>query len=120
MSTHFRGSRLGTSLSGSLQEMLDNNELSEEDANKFMDFFDESINQKLKDVTTKSSKSKKKKMQVKAGLHSYNFVDNVWNFVLEDAVFTNLKDINNPEKTVDLPAPVKYMKITAVDSKLHK
>ncbi|KAJ8747986.1 hypothetical protein K2173_013124 [Erythroxylum novogranatense] len=50
----------------------------------------------------------KSKVFIKGHLHTYRFCDNVWTFILQDAVFKNEETVEN----------VGRVKIVACDSKL--
>mmetsp|Transcript_13653 Transcript_13653/g.20550 ORF Transcript_13653/g.20550 Transcript_13653/m.20550 type:complete len:115 (-) Transcript_13653:301-645(-) len=109
--THYRETTIGRALLGSLQEMINRGEISEDLANKCMEFFDESIEKKFAQVKDNGSKA-----TVKSKLHTYNFSDNTWYFTLEDVKIENVASSQDPTKRKGLR--LDYLKVTAVDSKL--
>ncbi|GAB5368367.1 hypothetical protein AAMO2058_001313200 [Amorphochlora amoebiformis] len=114
MSNNYRATTIGKALREALQDMLDSEDLSAEDANKFFEYFDEGMTKKLIEL---KPNPKKKKVQLKSRLHSYNFVDNCWNFHLEKVEIKDLRDITDAKNET---LTVDRLKVTAVDAKVHK
>eukprot|EP00475_Leptophrys_vorax_P002533 TRINITY_DN11415_c0_g1_i1.p1 TRINITY_DN11415_c0_g1~~TRINITY_DN11415_c0_g1_i1.p1 ORF type:complete len:138 (+),score=24.29 TRINITY_DN11415_c0_g1_i1:212-625(+) len=84
--SHYQHSGLGISLRQALQEMVDQEELSEEHAAKILRQFDTSINDALKSgVRSRAS--------FNGALHTYRNCDNVWTFFLENVTFKSNDDV---------------------------
>eukprot|EP00954_Amorphochlora_amoebiformis_P015375 1205715-Amorphochlora_amoeboformis.AAC.1 len=62
MSNNYRATTIGKALREALQDMLDSEDLSAEDANKFFEYFDEGMTKKLIEL---KPNPKKKKVQLK-------------------------------------------------------
>ncbi|URD73634.1 hypothetical protein MUK42_08949 [Musa troglodytarum] len=94
-------SSIGMCLTETLDEMVSTGTLSPELAYQVLVQFDKSMTEALETQV-------KSKVSVKGHLHTYRFCDNVWTFILQDAVF----------KSEDRLEQVKRVKIVACDSKL--
>jgi len=77
--SHYQQSSLGVSLREALQDMIDGDEISEENAVRTLRLFDQSVNTRLDEISDKN------KASFRGHLHTYRNVDNVWTFVLENA-----------------------------------
>nr|XP_023875539.1 transcription initiation factor IIA subunit 2 isoform X2 [Quercus suber] len=88
----YRRSTIGMCLTETLDEMVNSGTLSPELAIQVLVQFDKV----------------KSKVTIKGHLHTYRFCDNVWTFILQDAVF----------KSEDNQENVGRVKIVACDSKL--
>ncbi|KAG9447520.1 hypothetical protein H6P81_013648 [Aristolochia fimbriata] len=88
-------------LTETLDEMVSNGTLSPEVAIQVLVQFDKSMTEALETQV-------KSKVSIKAHLHTYRFCDNVWTFILQDAIFKNEETQEN----------VGSMKIVACDAKL--
>ncbi|CAN0838715.1 Transcription initiation factor IIA subunit 2 [Linum grandiflorum] len=97
----YRRSTIGMCLTETLDEMVLNGTLSPELAIQVLVQFDKSMTDAL-DTQVKS------KVTIKGHLHTYRFCDNVWTFILQDALFKNEETQEN----------VGRVKIVACDSKL--
>ncbi|GMY07748.1 transcription initiation factor IIA subunit 2 [Fagus crenata] len=97
----YRRSTIGMCLTETLDEMVQNGTLSPELAIQVLVQFDKSMTEALETQV-------KSKVTIKGHLHTYRFCDNVWTFILQDAVFKN----------EDSPEHVGRVKIVACDSKL--
>ncbi|KAI4308659.1 hypothetical protein L6164_031714 [Bauhinia variegata] len=97
----YRRSTIGMCLTETLDEMVQNGTLSPELAIQVLVQFDKSMTEALETQV-------KSKVSIKGHLHTYRFCDNVWTFILQDAVF----------KTEDNQENVGRVKIVACDSKL--
>ncbi|KAJ8498789.1 hypothetical protein OPV22_009341 [Ensete ventricosum] len=97
----YRRSSIGMCLTETLDEMVSTGTLSPELAYQVLVQFDKSMTEALETQV-------KSKVSVKGHLHTYRFCDNVWTFILQDAVF----------KSEDRLEQVKRVKIVACDSKL--
>eukprot|EP00898_Chlorokybus_atmophyticus_P000609 jgi/Chlat1/1549/Chrsp122S01822 len=76
----YRKSTLGLTLTDALDEMVSAGVLPPQLAVKFLLQFDKSMNNAL-------ATQVKQKVNFKGHLHTYRFCDNVWTFILENAVF---------------------------------
>ncbi|KAG5064003.1 hypothetical protein JHK85_005186 [Glycine max] len=98
----YRRSTIGMCLTETLDEMVQNGTLSPELAIQVLVQFD-------KWTVAKSCHPKKCYSKILNGhLHTYRFCDNVWTFILQDALFKNEDSQEN----------VGRVKIVACDSKL--
>ncbi|XP_064948525.1 transcription initiation factor IIA subunit 2-like isoform X1 [Musa acuminata AAA Group] len=97
----YRRSSIGMCLTETLDEMVSSGTLSPELAIQVLMQFDKSMTDALETQV-------KSKVSIKGHLHTYRFCDNVWTFILQDAVF----------KSEDCHDQVKRVKIVACDSKL--
>uniref|UniRef100_A0A7N0UXY3 Transcription initiation factor IIA subunit 2 n=1 Tax=Kalanchoe fedtschenkoi TaxID=63787 RepID=A0A7N0UXY3_KALFE len=97
----YRRSTIGTCLTETLDEMVSSGVLSPELAIQVLIQFDKSITEALETQV-------RGKISVKGHLHTYRFCDNVWTFILQDAMF----------KSEDKQEKVERVKIVACDSKL--
>ncbi|XP_038689262.1 transcription initiation factor IIA subunit 2-like [Tripterygium wilfordii] len=97
----YRRSTIGMCLTETLDEMVQSGTLTPELAIQVLVQFDKSMTEAL-ELQVKS------KVSVKGHLHTYRFCDNVWTFILQDALF---KHDDNQEN-------VGRVKIVACDSKL--
>ncbi|KAK7385407.1 hypothetical protein VNO78_31125 [Psophocarpus tetragonolobus] len=97
----YRRSTIGMCLTETLDEMVQNGTLSPELAIQVLVQFDKSMTEALETQV-------KSKVSIKGHLHTYRFCDNVWTFILQDALFKN----------EDSQEPVGRVKIVACDSKL--
>ncbi|KAJ9567616.1 hypothetical protein OSB04_003582 [Centaurea solstitialis] len=76
----YRRSTIGMCLTETLDEMVSNGVLSPELAIQVLVQFDKSMTEAL-DSQVKS------KVSIKGHLHTYRFCDNVWTFIVQDAIF---------------------------------
>ncbi|TYH17957.1 hypothetical protein ES288_A05G232300v1 [Gossypium darwinii] len=90
----YRRSTIGMCLTEALDEMVSNGTLSPELA--------------IQSMTEALESQVKSKVTIKGHLHTYRFCDNVWTFILQDALF----------KKEDSQETVGRVKIVACDSKL--
>ncbi|XLS67572.1 hypothetical protein HN51_018595 [Arachis hypogaea] len=97
----YRRSTIGMCLTETLDEMVQNGTLSPELAIQVLVQFDKSMAEALETQV-------KSKVSIKGHLHTYRFCDNVWTFMLQDALI----------KTDDCQENVGRVKIVACDSKL--
>ncbi|KAK2376191.1 hypothetical protein P8452_48268 [Trifolium repens] len=97
----YRRSEIGTCLTETLDEMVQSGTLSPEHAIQILVQFDKSMTEALETKV-------KSKVSIKGHLHTYRFCDNVWTFILQDALFKNEDKQEN----------VGRVKIVACDSKL--
>ncbi|BBN18521.1 transcription initiation factor TFIIA small subunit [Marchantia polymorpha subsp. ruderalis] len=97
----YRKSSIGMSLTDALDELVTNGTISPLLAVKVLMQFDKSMNDALQQKV-------KSKTTFKGHLHTYRFCDNVWTFILENAVF----------KTDNELQPVDRVKIVACDAKI--
>ncbi|KAJ8539557.1 hypothetical protein K7X08_013809 [Anisodus acutangulus] len=97
----YRRSTIGMCLTETLDEMVSNGVLSPEHAIQVLVQFDKSMTEALETQV-------KSKVTIKGHLHTYRFCDNVWTFILQDAVF----------KSEECQETVNHVKIVACDSKL--
>ncbi|KAI3920133.1 hypothetical protein MKW98_001389 [Papaver atlanticum] len=97
----YRRSTIGMCLTETLDEMVSNGTLSPELAIQVLIQFDKSMTEALETQV-------KSKVTIKGHLHTYRFCDNVWTFILQDALFKNEECQENVGK----------VKIVACDSKL--
>ncbi|PQP95110.1 transcription initiation factor IIA subunit 2 [Prunus yedoensis var. nudiflora] len=97
----YRRSTIGMCLTETLDEMVQNGTLSPELAIQVLVQFDKSMTEALETQV-------KSKVNIKGHLHTYRFCDNVWTFILQDALFKNEDSQEN----------VGRVKIVACDSKL--
>ncbi|GMI82770.1 hypothetical protein like AT4G24440 [Hibiscus trionum] len=97
----YRRSTFGMCLTEALDEMVSNCTLSPEHAIQVLVQFDKSMAEALESQV-------KSKVTIKGHLHTYRFCDNVWTFILQDALF----------KKEDSQETVGRVKIVACDSKL--
>ncbi|KAK8678012.1 hypothetical protein V6N13_143529 [Hibiscus sabdariffa] len=88
-------------LTEALDEMVSSCTLSPELAIQVLVQFDKSMTEALESQV-------KSKVTIKGHLHTYRFCDNVWTFILQDALF----------KKEDSQETVGRVKIVACDSKL--
>eukprot|EP01112_Ceratiomyxa_fruticulosa_P018731 TRINITY_DN603_c0_g2_i1.p1 TRINITY_DN603_c0_g2~~TRINITY_DN603_c0_g2_i1.p1 ORF type:complete len:115 (-),score=18.32 TRINITY_DN603_c0_g2_i1:208-552(-) len=99
----YRKSSIGVALSDTLDELVNNGQLSAQMALHILPVFDKVMNEAL---ATKV----KTKANVKGHLHTYRFCDNVWTFILENAQFK----IDTETFTLD------KVKIVACDGRANK
>ncbi|PSS31546.1 Transcription initiation factor IIA subunit 2 like [Actinidia chinensis var. chinensis] len=78
----YRSSTIGVCLSQTLDEMVSKQILSPDLAIRVIVEFDKSITEALETRV-------KGHVSVKGHLHTYRFCDNVWTFIIRDALFTN-------------------------------
>ncbi|CAL5190966.1 unnamed protein product [Lathyrus oleraceus] len=97
----YRSSTVGLCLIDTLDEMVENGSLSPELAIQVLLQFDKSMAEAMETQV-------KSEVSIKGHLHTYRFCDNVWTFILQDALFKNR---NIKEK-------VGWVKIVACDTKL--
>ncbi|VVA92520.1 unnamed protein product [Arabis nemorensis] len=97
----YRRSTIGMCLTETLDEMVQSGTLSPELAIQVLVQFDKSMTEALESQV-------KTKVSIKGHLHTYRFCDNVWTFILQDAMFKN----------DDRQENVSRVKIVACDSKL--
>ncbi|MED6130814.1 hypothetical protein PIB30_004235 [Stylosanthes scabra] len=97
----YRRSTIEMCLTETLDEMVQNGTLSPELAIQVLVQFDKSMAKALETQV-------KSKVSTKGHLHTYRFCDNVWTFMLQDALI----------KTDDCQENVGRVKIVACDSKL--
>ncbi|KAL5102509.1 hypothetical protein RYX36_006836 [Vicia faba] len=97
----YRRSTIGMCLTETLDEMVQNGTLSPELAIQVLVQFDKSMTEALETKV-------KSKVSIKGHLHTYRFCDNVWTFILQDALLKNEDSQEN----------VGRVKIVACDSKL--
>ncbi|KAJ4962837.1 hypothetical protein NE237_022776 [Protea cynaroides] len=97
----YRRSTIGMCLTETLDEMVLNGTLTPELAIQVLIQFDKSMTEALETQV-------KSKVSIKGHLHTYRFCDNVWTFILQDALFKNEESQENVGK----------VKIVACDSKL--
>ncbi|KAL0798468.1 hypothetical protein Bca101_053643 [Brassica carinata] len=97
----YRRSTIGMCLTETLDEMVQSGTLSPELAIQVLVQFDKSMTEALESQV-------KTKVSIKGHLHTYRFCDNVWTFILQDAMF----------KIDDRQENVSRVKIVACDSKL--
>ncbi|KAL9244477.1 hypothetical protein vseg_018251 [Gypsophila vaccaria] len=97
----YRRSTIGMCLTETLDEMVQNGSLSPELAIQVLVQFDKSMTEALEAQV-------KTKVSIKGHLHTYRFCDNVWTFILQDALF----------KSEECQENVSRVKIVACDSKL--
>ncbi|GJY55940.1 alpha-glucan water dikinase 2-like protein isoform X2, partial [Tanacetum coccineum] len=97
----YRRSTIGMCLTETLDEMVSNGVLTPELAIQVLVQFDKSMTEAL-DSQVKS------KVTIKGHLHTYRFCDNVWTFIVQDAIF----------KYDEIQENVGQVKIVACDSKL--
>uniref|UniRef100_A0A0D3DFV4 Transcription initiation factor IIA subunit 2 n=1 Tax=Brassica oleracea var. oleracea TaxID=109376 RepID=A0A0D3DFV4_BRAOL len=90
----YRRSTIGMCLTETLDEMVQSGTLSPELA--------------IQSMTEALESQVKTKVTIKGHLHTYRFCDNVWTFILQDAMF----------KSEDRQENVSQVKIVACDSKL--
>ncbi|KAJ6930324.1 transcription initiation factor IIA subunit 2 [Populus alba x Populus x berolinensis] len=111
----YRRSTIGMCLTETLDDMVQNGTLSPELAFQVLVQFDKSMTEALETkvkskVTIKPyyAGSFPSSQQYVGHLHTYRFCDNVWTFILQDAMFKN----------EDAQETVGRVKIVACDSKL--
>ncbi|GAB2234719.1 hypothetical protein Droror1_Dr00003984 [Drosera rotundifolia] len=97
----YRRSTIGLCLTETLDELVSNGTLSPEIAIQVLVQFDKSMTDALETQV-------KSKVTLKGHLHTYRFCDNVWTFILQDALFKNEESQEN----------IGGVKIVACDSKL--
>ncbi|CAM8979171.1 hypothetical protein QQ045_001652 [Rhodiola kirilowii] len=97
----YRRSTIGMCLTETLDEMVENGTLGADLAIKVLVQFDKSMTEALETQV-------KSKVSIKGHLHTYRFCDNVWTFILQNAIFKN----------EDAQENVGHVKIVACDSKL--
>ncbi|KAK6928947.1 Transcription initiation factor IIA, gamma subunit, C-terminal, partial [Dillenia turbinata] len=97
----YRRSTIGMCLTETLDEMVQSGSLSPDLAIQVLVQFDKSMIEALESQI-------KSKVSIKGHLHTYRFCDNVWTFILQDAVFKN----------EDGQLNAGQIKIVACDSKL--
>ncbi|KAL3321960.1 hypothetical protein AABB24_039534, partial [Solanum stoloniferum] len=108
----YRRSTIGMCLTETLDEMVSNGILSPEHAIQVLVQFDKAILiayvVALQSMTEALETQVKSKVTIKGHLHTYRFCDNVWTFILQDALF----------KSEECQETVNRVKIVACDSKL--
>ncbi|CAM8936031.1 unnamed protein product [Rhodiola kirilowii] len=97
----YRRSTIGMCLTETLDEMVENGTLGADLAIKVLVQFDKSMTEALETQV-------KSKLSIKGHLHTYRFCDNVWTFIVQDALLKN----------EDSQEHVGHVKIVACDSKL--
>lgn len=97
----YRRSTIGMCLTETLDEMVQSGTLAPEVAIQVLVQFDKSMTEALESQV-------KSKVNIKGHLHTYRFCDNVWTFIVQDAVI----------KHEDTQENVARMKIVACDTKL--
>ncbi|XP_048493384.1 transcription initiation factor IIA subunit 2 isoform X1 [Beta vulgaris subsp. vulgaris] len=103
----YRRSTIGMCLTETLDEMVQNGTLSPELAIQVLVQFDKSMTEAL-EAQVKTKVTIKVLIIIDGHLHTYRFCDNVWTFILQDALF----------KSEELTENVSRVKIVACDSKL--
>jgi transcription initiation factor TFIIA small subunit len=76
----YRRSTLGSTLTDTLDELIQEQKINPQLAMRVLTQFDESIGQALAEIA-------RNKCQFKGHLHTYRFCDDVWTFLIEDAQF---------------------------------
>ncbi|KAG4200532.1 hypothetical protein ERO13_A05G216500v2 [Gossypium hirsutum] len=107
----YRRSTIGMCLTEALDEMVSNGTLSPELAIQVLVQFDKSMTEALESQVKSKVTIKVCSFflrEKKGHLHTYRFCDNVWTFILQDALF----------KKEDSQETVGRVKIVACDSKL--
>jgi len=99
----YRRSTIGITLCESLDELVNNNSITSELAERVLKQFDISINQAI-------SENVKNKITFKGHLHTYRFCENVWTLILENAKFKLDREYISTDK----------VKIVACDASLFK
>lgn len=97
----YRRSTIGMCLTDTLDELVSTGKLGPEVAIQVLVQFDKSMAEAL-DTKVKT------KVSIKGHLHTYRFCDNVWTFIVQDAIF----------KYDETQENVGQVKIVACDSKL--
>ncbi|KAL2608227.1 hypothetical protein R1flu_026800 [Riccia fluitans] len=97
----YRKSSIGMSLTDALDELVTNGTISPLLAVKVLMQFDKSMNEALQQRV-------KSKTTFKGHLHTYRFCDNVWTFILENALFKTDNEIQHVDR----------VKIVACDAKI--
>ncbi|KAG2692584.1 hypothetical protein I3843_08G057700 [Carya illinoinensis] len=97
----YRRSTIGMCLTETLDEMVQSGALNPNLAIQVLVQFDKSMTEALETQV-------KSKVSIKGHLHTYRFCDNVWTFILQDALFKNEECQEN----------IGRVKIVACDSKL--
>ncbi|GAM23620.1 hypothetical protein SAMD00019534_067950, partial [Acytostelium subglobosum LB1] len=97
----YRKSTIGEALTDTLDDMANNNYISQQLYDKVVLQFDKSINEALANTV-------RNKATFKGDLHTYRFCDSVWTFILENAEF----------KTDNEVIKVDNVKIVACDANL--
>lgn len=88
----YRNTTLGMTLQDTLDELIQNGQISSQLALKIMTVFDKVINRAL-------STKIKTRVQFKAEqLTTYRFCDNVWTFVMENVEFRDTSELLNSKK----------------------
>lgn len=95
----YRQSIIGKALQDTMDELVNNSQLTPSQAKSILEKFDHAI-------PTVFSRTVQSNMNFKGGVESYNFVDGVWNFIASDFVMT----INNKLIKGD------FVKIVACDA----
>ncbi|KAJ8620442.1 hypothetical protein MRB53_028971 [Persea americana] len=93
----YRRSTIGMCLTETLDEMVSNGTLSPELAIQVLVQFDKSMTEALESQV-------KSKVTIKGHLHTYRFCDNVWTFILQDALFKNEEGQENVGRAPYLPS----------------
>ncbi|PIM99708.1 Transcription initiation factor IIA, gamma subunit [Handroanthus impetiginosus] len=97
----YRRSTIGMCLTETLDQMVSGGVLSPELAIQVLIQFDKSMTEALEHEV-------KSKVSIKGHLHTYRFCDNVWTFILQNAMLKYDEGVEN----------VESVKIVACDSKL--
>ncbi|KAK2659966.1 hypothetical protein Ddye_006499 [Dipteronia dyeriana] len=99
----YRRSTIGMCLTDTLDEMVQNGTLTPELAIQVLVQFDKSMTEALETQV-------KSKVTIKGHLHTYRFCDNVWTFILQDAVFKS----DECQETVDRMATSKDKQVPRI------
>mmetsp|Transcript_14382 Transcript_14382/g.17253 ORF Transcript_14382/g.17253 Transcript_14382/m.17253 type:complete len:114 (-) Transcript_14382:179-520(-) len=96
-----------------LQKMVEDEHLDEDEANKLLKYFDESIYKSFEKLKSGSEK----KVAISGDIHSFKNVIDSWEFIIKDPKFENVKNASGED--VQLPR-VEYLKIVSKDKKAMK
>eukprot|EP00658_Telonema_sp_P-2_P013036 TRINITY_DN14951_c0_g1_i6.p1 TRINITY_DN14951_c0_g1~~TRINITY_DN14951_c0_g1_i6.p1 ORF type:complete len:118 (-),score=43.47 TRINITY_DN14951_c0_g1_i6:154-507(-) len=97
----YRETAVGKALMEALQEMIRLGKFGPDLSTLVMQQFDQSFVVAQQKVTQEAT--------IKGHIHTYRFIDGVWTFMLEDALFKSGND----------SVPVDYLEIIATDSKSY-
>eukprot|EP00656_Telonema_subtile_P050348 TRINITY_DN6497_c0_g1_i2.p1 TRINITY_DN6497_c0_g1~~TRINITY_DN6497_c0_g1_i2.p1 ORF type:complete len:115 (+),score=12.79 TRINITY_DN6497_c0_g1_i2:72-416(+) len=99
MSTLYRETTLGRTLMESLREMIQQGKFGPDLSSLVMQQFDQSFIAGMHNVGQRAT--------IKGHIHTYRYIDGVWTWVLEDAIF----------KSGHESIPLDFIKIVACDPK---
>merc|ERR1711990_1427935 len=99
----YRNTTLGTTLQDSLDELMQQQQISQSLKNKVLEEYDRAINNAL-------ATRVRNRINFKGHLNTYRFCDNVWTFVLNQVTFRELGDAIKVDK----------VKVVACDGKESK